>query len=56
LYTPCMLRGTFYAFLIYSAYYLSKKKSVNHITAATSASTETRPGSCEDSSLVQTPN
>jgi hypothetical protein len=26
LYTPCMLRGAFYAFLIYSAYYLSKKK------------------------------
>jgi hypothetical protein len=31
LYTPCMLRGAFYAFLIYSAYYLSKnaKEVVN---------------------------
>jgi uncharacterized membrane protein YfcA len=26
LYTPCMLRGAFYAFLIYYVYYLSKKK------------------------------
>jgi len=31
LYTHCMLRGAFYAFLIYSAYYLSKKKkNTNH--------------------------
>jgi hypothetical protein len=30
--------------------------AVNSITATTSVSVETRPGSCEDSSLVQTPN
>jgi hypothetical protein len=33
-----------------------RKVTVNSITAATSASAESHPGSCEDSSLVQNTN